>query len=212
MHVPKAFEEHDISKLHELIRQYNFGILFSQSDERPYATHLPFMIDPKDGEFGTLIGHFAKTNPHWESLNENSNVLVVFQGPHSYISPSWYINQVTVPTWNYAVVHAYGNPQLTHDKDEMREMVSELVEVHEAAISPRWELETAAPVMDAELNGIVGFKIQITKLEGKYKFNQNRTLSDQIGVVKALENSEDPLQAEVAEIMKANVSKKRESS
>ena len=212
MYIPKAFEETDLEQLHNLIRAHNFGVLFSQTASGPFATHLPFMIDSEEGRHGTLIGHFAKGNPHWEALREDQEILVVFQGAHSYISPNWYANQVTVPTWNYAVVHAYGKPHLTHDKQELLDMVSSLVELHEADREPRWDIETADPIMDAELSGIVGIRIPIDRIEGKYKFNQNRPTSDQMGVVEALEYSEDPLQIETAQIMQQNIDKKRNSS
>lgn len=108
MYIPRSFREDNIAALHELIRQHSFGTLFSQTSEGPFATHLPFLIDPEPWPFGTMRAHMARANPHWRRLTNAVDVLVVFLGPHAYISPSWYVNQVTVPTWNYAAVHAVG--------------------------------------------------------------------------------------------------------
>jgi transcriptional regulator len=209
MYVPKAFEESDLNKLHNLILNNNFGILFNQTEDGPFATHLPFMIDAARGEFGTLIAHFAKANSHWQLFDSSQEVLVVFQGPHSYISPSWYENKVTVPTWNYAVTHVYGIPEITHDKEKKRAMVAQLVHYHEADRENPWDIESAEPVMDAELDHIVGFEIPISRIEGKYKFNQNRTLADQTGVAEALQDSVHENESQVASIMNENIQVKK---
>jgi transcriptional regulator len=126
-------------------------------------------------------------------------------GPHAYISPSWYREQETVPTWNYAVVHASGAPQLVEDDARLRAMVMRLVENHEAPLGHPWDVRGAESVIDAELAGIVGFEIPIDRLEGKFKLNQNRSREDQEGVVTALEKSSDPVEREVARMMRENL-------
>lgn len=209
MYIPKSFQEDNINILHDLIERYNFATLFSQHDGTPFATHLPFMLDKSRGEQGTLIAHFARANAHWKMLNEKAEVLIVFQGAHSYISPAWYENQVTVPTWNYAVIHAYGKPALIHDTQRLRGMVENLVVQHE---SYGWDVRQADPIMDAQLQAIVGLEIPIARIEGKYKFNQNRTKADQQRVINALENASDPLQRETADIMRRNLEKKQMTS
>ncbi|MCG8467237.1 MAG: FMN-binding negative transcriptional regulator [Gemmatimonadetes bacterium] len=206
MWIPRTFRETDPSVLHGLIEANSFGTLFSRDDSDPWATHLPFMIDRERGEHGTLIAHMARANPHWKTWTGQTRVLAVFQGPHAYISPAWYEDQVTVPTWNYAVVHAYGTPRLIEEPQELRPIVERLTRLHEGDESP-WDLERAEPVMETELKAIVGFEIPIDRLEGKFKFNQNRSREDQAGVVRALRDAEDPLERRVGEIMDDNLTR-----
>lgn len=108
MYVPTSFREDHPEKLHEFIKSYSFGTLFSDTEGGLQASHLPFLLDEKMGTQGVLAGHMAKANSHWQSLS-GQEVLVVFQGPHVYISPAWYEEPETVPTWNYVAVHVYGN-------------------------------------------------------------------------------------------------------
>jgi transcriptional regulator len=155
------------------------------------------------GEHGILAGHMARANPQWKSWDGATRVLVIFHGPHSYISPAWYEQQVTVPTWNYVTVHAYGVPSLIHDADLLRPMVVGLTDRFER--DGGWSVERAAPIMDTELQAIVGFEIPIDRLEGKFKLNQNRPEADQRGVVRALEQSSEPDQRAIAELMRQNL-------
>jgi transcriptional regulator len=201
MYIPKSYAETDIAKLHDLMRAYNFAVLFSAQPE-PLATHLPFLIDPQRGPQGTLICHMARANPHWQQLDPAQEVLVVFQGPHSYISPLWYANPSVVPTWNYAAVHAYGKPRLIHEPGHLRQMVMQLVAFHE---SPEKLPDFDANLPENLLQAIVGVEIEITRLEGKFKFNQNKSVEDQQGVIDVLSQSADSTQRAVAQIMRANV-------
>ena len=201
MYIPASFAETDIHKLHDLMRTYNFALLVSNGDSAPNASHLPFMIDPGTGEYGTLITHMARANPHWKSLNPDAEVLVIFQGAHSYISPRWYTPQGVVPTWNYAAVHAYGKPRLIHDPALLKPIVMALVAQHEGPeMLPG--IETGFP--ENLLHAIVGLEITITRLEGKFKMSQNRSEVDQRGVIQALEQSRHPDQQAVAALMQAN--------
>lgn len=202
MYLPRSFKEEDLPTLHALMRENSFAVLFSQTDDMPFATHLPFMVDSERGRYGTLIAHMARANPHWRQFEKSPEVLVIFQGPHAYISPAWYEDQVTVPTWNYAAVHAHGRPKLIHDKKELRGMVENLVRIHEKGIDSGWDIAQAEPIMETELKAIVGFEIPISRIEGKFKFNQNRSEEDRKGVIRALEKSDDPMQRIVAEVMR----------
>jgi len=207
MYIPKSFREDDVHVLHTLMQRYNFATLFSQVDDEPFATHLPFMLDPSSGTYGTLIGHFARANPHWQMLQPDKTVLIVFQGAHEYISPSWYTTQETVPTWNYAVIHAYAKPRLIHEPEALRPIVTDLVHLHENAFEHPWDVEYAAPLMESSLKAIVGVELTIDRLEGKYKFNQNRSTEDQEGVIAVLETTTSPNAHEVAAIMRGNLAK-----
>jgi transcriptional regulator len=204
MYNPRSYRNENPGELFALIRRYNFATLFTHRGGESFATHLPFMVDAERGARGTLIAHMAKANPHWRAFAGAPPSLVVFMGPHAYISPAWYEEQETVPTWNYAVVHAGGTPRLV-DEEALRAMVLRLVDTHEAPLGRPWDLRKAESVMDVELKAIVGFEIPIDRLEGKFKLNQNRSRADQEGVVRALEASADPSEREVARMMRENL-------
>ncbi|MFV1985650.1 MAG: FMN-binding negative transcriptional regulator [Gemmatimonadota bacterium] len=214
---PRSFRVDDLPTLHRLIRDFPFGVLFNQNDEGPIASHLPFMVDPDRGQNGTLVAHMARANPQWKRWTETTTVLAVFQGPHAYISPAWYEDQVTVPTWNYATVHVTGRPEVVIEPERLRSMVERLLLLHESGVVPgtsaaphgpdgrHWDPSLIEAVMDAELEAIAGFEIPIDRIEGKFKFNQNRSREDQAGVARALSESDDPAMQDVARIMKDNL-------
>ena len=208
MYIPRSFKEERIEVLHDLIRRYSFGILFNQEEGSPIATHLPFMIDPDKGEYGTLVAHFARANPHWKRVKDSSEVLVVFQGPHCYISPSWYVERSLVPTWNYAAVHVYGPVEINDDPKFLRPMLEKLVEKYESTQPNSWAMKMAESNIDALMQAIVGFEVPVSKIEGKFKFNQNLSKEDQQGVVRALEGSPNPMEREVAAIITRNLAEK----
>lgn len=202
MYTPPSFREENSAVLHDLIRRNNFGILFSSGPEGPLATHLPFSLDADRGECGTLVAHMARANPHWKALSVDQEVLAVFAGAHAYISPTWYVEPVAVPTWNYAAVHVYGRPRLVEDMGVLRTQVERLVHQHEAHRNPAWDPAAAEPKMQGLLKAIVGFEIPIARIEGKMKFNQNRSREDQEGVVRGLEEEGDEAGRTVAAIMR----------
>jgi transcriptional regulator len=198
MYNPSSFKEENPTVLFELIEKHNFGILFSQHQENPEATHLPFLVDRERGEKGVLIAHFAKANKHWRKIEPTQEVLVVFQGPHSYISPSWYVNREEVPTWNYATVHVIGRPIIIQDPESLDKMVKRLTHHHESNTNSDWSLdEVSKKDYETDLKGIVGLEIEITRMEGKFKFNQNKSTDDQKEVIKNLDD--------VSTIMKKNL-------
>ena len=211
---PRSFRVVSPERLHAFIREYPFGMLFSAGGDGPIVSQLPFMIDPSRGPWGTLVGHMARANPQWKGWTPETRVLAVFPGPHAYISPAWYDEKVTVPTWNYATVHATGRPRLVLEPDELRPMVEDLLAIHETAAVPGtgappigrdgrgWDSAAKDGVMDAELRAIVGFEIPLDRLEGKFKLNQNRSRADREGVVRALSRSPDTVLRRVAELMR----------
>jgi transcriptional regulator len=204
MYNPRSYRNDNPDELFALMRRYNFATLFTHRDGESFATHLPFMVDPERGAHGTLIAHMAKANPHWRAFEGAPPSLVVFTGPHAYVSPGWYEEQETVPTWNYAVVHASGIPRLVGE-GALRAMVMRLVDTHETPLGRPWDVRQAEPVMEVELKAIVGFEIPVDRLEGKFKLNQNRSRADQEGVVRALEASPEPSEREVARMMRENL-------
>ncbi len=205
MYTPSSFKESDPDVLFEFIKQNSFGILFSHHSEKPEATHLPFMVDRNYGSQGKLIAHFARANKHWRKISEEKEVLVTFQGPHTYISPSWYVHRDEVPTWNYATVHVYGKPKLIHDLESLRKMVTDLTHLHESNTESDWDLSEAAESFEVDLQAIVGLEIEITDIQGKFKFNQNKSVEDQQSVVQHLDKMG---LNEESEIMKKNLKSK----
>ena len=205
MYTPRSYRNDDLAQLHAFIRRYNFATVFTHWGGESFATHLPFLVDEQRGRFGTLIAHMAKANPHWSAFAGAAPSLAVFLGPHAYISPAWYEEQATVPTWNYAVVHATGTPRLVVETEPLRAMVLRLVDTHEAPLGHPWDVRQAESVMDADLQAIVGFEIPIDRLEGKFKLNQNRSRADQEGVVRALETSADASEREIARLMREHL-------
>src|SRR6266853_6762907 len=132
MYIPKAFREDDISTLHTFMEAYSFATLVTQHEGMPFASHLPFLLDAERGPNGILLAHMARANPHWHDFASAQEVLVIFQGLHAYISPSLYEVELSVPTWNYTVVHAYGLPHLIEDGEELYKLIKTLIQTHEA--------------------------------------------------------------------------------
>ncbi len=207
MYTPDAFKVDDPAHLHAIMRRYPFALLLTSTSDRLETTHLPFMIDAERGPHGTLLAHMARANPHWQLFNGERESMVVFTGPHAYISPSWYQSPVSVPTWNYAVVHIHGRPVIVEDKARVRAMLERLVSEHEAYVNPPWSTAQAGDYVHQQLDFIVAFEMQIMQLEGKFKLNQNRSCADQQGVVRALSSSDDAAQRELAELMRQQLEK-----
>lgn len=202
MYTPSAFQVEDIDQLHSFMKDHSFATIVSAVDGNPSATHLPFVVQPSGGRFGTLVAHMARANPLWRSWTDQTEVLVIFSGPHAYISPSWYEQQETVPTWNYSAVHAYGKARLISDPEALRALVIQQTKLYEGREGSTWDQSLMDPMMDSLLKGIVGFSIEIERLEGKFKFNQNRSAADQEGVSVALERSGCPFKRSVGAFMR----------
>ena len=200
MYVPKVFAVEDVPRLQDFMEQFNFAALVTQRDGELTASHIPFLLDRSPEPYGVLRAHIAIRNPQLKDLQSGSQALVIFQGPHTYISPSWYVNPENVPTWNYTVVHAYGVPKIGN-KAAMVALLKDLVGKHERAFEHPWDFDPNAAWIQKLLSDIVAFEINIEKLEGKFKLNQNRTLADRAGVIETLSASEDPAEQAVASLM-----------
>ncbi len=190
MYIPKFNQVSDRALLLEAMRRYSFAILMGNGAgaEPPTATHLPLVVKD-EGPHGLLLGHFAKANPHWNSL-AGRETLVVFPGPHSYVSPSWYVDPMSVPTWNYIAIHAYGPLELVDDEAQKATLLDELIQVHELPYLDRWRAMPAG-YRRTMLSGIMGFRIPITHIEGKFKLSQNRPQEDQQAIHAAHEAGSD---------------------
>lgn len=203
MYSPAAFRQDDLAALHQQILDCRLATLVSQGPSGLQASHLPLLLEPGEGRFGTLYGHFARANPQWRDLADGAEALVVFQGPEAYISPSWYAAKAehgkAVPTWNYIAVHAQGRADVFDDAERLLQLVSRLSERHEAGRAQPWAVsEAPRDYIDGMLRAIVGFTLPIERLQGKWKLGQNRSAADQAGVHAGLAASVDSRDRELA--------------
>ena len=180
MYTPKINQVDDRATLIEAMQAYSFAILFGPltqqgATETSVATHLPLVVKDK-GEHGLLEGHFARANHHWQAL-AGRETLVVFQGPHSYVSPTLYAEPLSVPTWNYIAIHAFGTLELVEDEPGKEALLKNLIEVHESAYAEQWH-RLPEDYRRTMLAGITGFRIPIARIEGKFKLSQNRPETD----------------------------------
>lgn len=204
MYAPPVFREDRIDVMQDLMRAHPFATLITVEDGRPNATHIPFAFHAGDGsEFGTLRGHVARPNPVWSAFDAAIDVLVVFQGPHHYITPSWYPSKAehgkVVPTWNYAMVHAQGPLRVVEDPDWLLAHLDTLTDGQETGRNTRWKLDDApSDYIEKMVRGNVGLEIPISRLDGKWKMSQNRNAGDRAGVVAGLAAEGTDSAAEVA--------------
>jgi transcriptional regulator len=172
MYVPSRFAEHDPATLHRFVEQNSFGIFVSHANGIPVASHLPFLFDWSKGPQGQLIAHMARANPQWKTL-EGQETLSIFAGPHAYISPAWYQATEVVPTWNFIAVHVYGRTTVIHDVDALAPMVHEFVHYYEQPRHEPWTLDEESDFVRSKCREIVGFHVEISRIEGKWKLGQN---------------------------------------
>ncbi|MDP4171201.1 MAG: FMN-binding negative transcriptional regulator [Bacillota bacterium] len=198
MYVPKHFKIEGKEEIYELIEQYSFATLVSQHNAEPYATHLPLTLD-KDA--GVLYGHFARPNEQWKDI-EHQNVLVIFQGPHCYISPSWYETNKAVPTWNYVAVHVYGKVEIIHNEQEAFQALVKMVNKYEKPDRAYKLKEVDSSYIEGMTKGIVNFKIKITKMEGKAKLSQNHPMERRELIIRELEKLSGEENKRIAGLMK----------
>jgi transcriptional regulator len=206
MYTPKAFEVTDLPMLHAAMKQSELATLVTITANGLVATHLPLLLDETRGAYGTLTGHVSRANVQWRETDPDAEALIIFLGLDSYVTPNWYPAKKetgrVVPTWNYAAIHAYGRITFIEDPEWLRTMVTDLTKKHEASFPAPWQVSDAPAVyIDSQLKAIVGFEFQILRLEGKQKFNQNRSVEDRLGVIQGLRELEDERKTQVAELM-----------
>ena len=178
MYIPTLFKESRPEVLKSFIAKHAFATLLTSSESGIEGSHLPFIYYSERGIHGHLVGHMAKENHQWKRLESSDEVLVIFQGPHCYISPTWYKNELAPPTWNYAVVHVYGKPRLVFEESALREILEKLVSIYESQQNRPWSIPWHDKRYEDMLNAIVGFEISVTRIEGKFKLSQNRPNAD----------------------------------
>jgi transcriptional regulator len=192
MYVPAQFDETDVSVMHQLIRSHPLGAVITMTAAGLDANHIPLVLQADPPPLGTLHGHVSRANTLWREASRSVDALIIFQGPEAYISPSWYPAKQehgkVVPTWNYVVVHAHGRLRAIDDPVWLRAHVEQLTQTHEAHRSMPWQVTDApADFINPLIKGIVGLELTMTRLTGKWKVGQNRSVADREGAAGALE-------------------------
>ena len=208
MYIPSAFAVTDLAKLHAFLERHSFATLVTQqADGRLIASHIPLLLVRDGSEFGRLEGHVARPNEQWRDIADEA--LAIFTGPHAYVSPRWYETDGVVPTWNYTAVHAYGPLEIVTEAGELREILRHALATYERGAETPWTLERSGEVVERLVKGIVGLRMRITRLEGKWKLSQNHPVERQERVIAALEAQGDENSLAIAAMMRANLDDKR---
>ncbi len=212
MYIPPHFEEARVEVMHELIRARPFATLVTLSASGLNANHIPLHLSLEAGSLGILRGHVARANPVWQDLLAGTDALAIFQGPDSYVTPSWYPTKrqdgKVLPTWNYAVVHASGPLRVFDDPVWLRAQLEILTTQHEASRSEPWAVSDAPPKFtESRIGAIVGIEISIGKLTGKWKLSQNQAAQNRAGVVLGLKEKGDADALEMAALIESNSEK-----
>ncbi|XVJ49028.1 FMN-binding negative transcriptional regulator [Pseudomonas sp. UBT] len=211
MYTPRAFALEDLPELQQLIQHTRLAQLVTFGEQGLQASHLPLLLNPDEGPYGTLYGHLAKANPQWRELQNDSEALVIFAGAEGYVSPAFYPSKTehgkVVPTWNYLAVHAYGKAEVFTDAERLLTVVSALTDRHEGRRAQPWKVSDApADYIDGMLKAIVGFALPIERLLGKRKLSQNRSPADIAGVREGLAASVDVRDQTLARFIPQGVS------
>jgi len=200
VYIPEFNRQENRAAAIAFMRANSFAILISTTDGIPFATHLPLLVD-EAGDQVIVRGHMAKANPHWKSIQPGQESLIIFHGPHAYISPSLYEIRESVPTWNYAAVHVYGEPTLFSDESSLREVLHRMINTFESSYMAQWSA-LSPEYQSRMMKHIVGFEIKAKRLEAKFKLSQNRTKGEQARVMQSLNQSEDSNISRVADLMR----------
>ena len=200
MHVPSAFAQTNLTTLFDFIEEHSFALLVSQADGHPVASHRPLLLDRDAAPHGRLVGHMARANKQWAEASEE--VPAIFSRPHTYISPTWYESEKVVPTWNYLARHAYGILHIVDERPRLIEIVRDFVDFYEASLPRPWSIEDVDDqFVDGLVDRIVGFHIDITGIEGKWKLNQNQPASRRKKVAGHLSARDDENSLAIAKLM-----------
>ncbi|MFY2557160.1 FMN-binding negative transcriptional regulator [Corallococcus terminator] len=205
MYIPHDFEEQDPERLLGFMKQHSFATLVTAGGDgrSVVATHLPFLIERTEQGHLRLLAHMARLNPQWRGFTEEREALVIFQGPHGYVSPTWYVTAPQVPTWNYATVHAHGHPRVIHEPDALLRILRDTAAHFESGNPAPWQLEDSEDYVHRLLPGIVAFELLVTRIEGVFKLSQNKGPEDRQGVINGLERGASPGNHALAALMRS---------
>ncbi len=202
MYIPKHFAEDDPGTLSSVIKSASFASLITSNNGVPYATHLPLSLDTRNGDHGTILGHVARANDHWEQFDGETTALAIFTGINAYIGPNWYSSDNMVPTWHYMTVHAYGKPRVKKNPDDVLNILERLTADHESDASGNWTMDKMDPkILRGMLKGIVAFEMPIDRIEGKAKLGQNKKRGDRLGAIDGLNQTGESTSQKVASEM-----------
>jgi transcriptional regulator len=203
VYVPAPFRIDDAAVIEEFLRQFDFAAIVTNTPSGLVASHVPVVVDGDSGEL-RIRGHLARANPHWKAMDGRTESMAVFSGPHAYISPSWYVSAgPAVPTWNYAVVHAYGRPAFRDDTAFLRDVVETLTRRYESHRAQPWTTDRLpADAYEKMLGAIVGFEMRVERCEAKFKLGQNRSIADRTGAAAGLDAEQSPAALAIAEFMR----------
>lgn len=205
MYVPESFSVVDEKEIEAFLQTYDFATIVSSTSADLIATHVPVAVR-REASGLVVVGHIAQANAHWEIMDGVIESLVMFHGPHSYVSPTWYADSPAVPTWNYAVVHAYGRPQMRRDRAFLESVLGELLHRYEERRAVPWRIEDLpSDYREQALSRIVGFEMPILKVEAKFKLGQNRTAVDRARTIEGLERENSTEASGLAEFMRAHL-------
>ena len=212
MYTPPAYAETDEALLRQRMREWSFATLITHGENGLNATHLPFLVDDPDtvhdrhgphGPHGLLTTHLARGNAQYRDLKAGAAALVIFQGPHAFISPSWYENRLTFPTWNYTAIHVHGTPEVLDDTAAIHAVLQRTVALYDTPLGGDWSFEgVPADYTALRLRAIAAVRIPIARIEGKMKLNQDKPVADRLGVIAALERQGDAQSLAVAELIR----------
>ena len=207
MYVPEHFSVKEAAVLYDWIERWSFGTLITSHRGRIEANQIPFLVDRERGD---LLGHVARSNKQWQTLLNAEHLLVLFNGPHGYVSPAWYSQPDGVPTWNYLTVQVQGKAELVKTENEAIDILRRLTNTNEALYGPGWRLEDLDEArLKAMGQAIVCFRIHISTLEGKAKLSQNRSKMDRVGVIRELSASDDSQLQELSRLMMDDLKQKK---
>jgi transcriptional regulator len=201
MYIPEYFKNKNIDSVREFINENGFAILVSQVAGKPWATHIPLILAKDGNDKDILTGHISRANVQWKDFDKNEEVLTIFSGPHTYISPSWY-NHENVPTWNYLAVHVYRRIHII-EGEHLKKQLSKLVDKYESKMPHPVSVDKMSKdLVETQMRGIVGFEIEITNIEAAMKLSQNRDAENYRRVINQLERRKDINASDIARIMK----------
>lgn len=199
MYIPNFFQIDDFKEIEQFVKSNSFGMIITEKHGKPLATHLPLILQKKGDDY-YISGHIAKGNSQWKTLNGNSNVLIIYQGPHAYVSSSWYEKE-NVPTWNYQAIHLYGEATVLSEQETIDDLKTLLAKYEQYRENPvLWDNLAESTQMQAK--AIIGFKVKINKVEAAYKMSQNRNEQDYNNIIKKLEEEHNSSSNAVADVMR----------
>lgn len=208
MYIPKYFKATNDEEIWDFVQNHSFGTIVTTEQGKPIATHLPLGVNKKGDDY-YITGHMAYGNPQWRTFETCEDVLVMFQGPHAYVSSSWYSHE-NVPTWNYQAIHMYGKASILEEYELIEELTRMLEKYERSREEPVLWDKLSPELLETQLKGTVGFRIKVEEIQAAYKLSQNRNETDYINIIEKLQNDGNPTSKQMAELMEMRLKNKNE--